>query len=170
MSGTMTLRPQVLLACLLAGCSTGYTSYMPPPPSAAASLQFVNGTTLPITVHLYDDAAECTGRHLLKALKPQEERVVPVPAGKAVAFAITYDVTLDRMPFERIPPGCGVTLSFKPEQGGNYVFRLDSPDAHRCVYRFNDASKVQPSPAAQVPYIKREAVRATSEAGPFCRN
>ncbi len=165
MSGTATLRRQALLVGLLAGCSTGYT---PPPPSAAASLQFVNKTTLPIALYLYDDATECTGRHVMKALTPQEERVVPVPAGKPVAFAITHDVKHDYTPFDRVATGCIETLSFKPELGGSYVFRLDS-DGYRCVYQFSEASKVQQGLGAQVAFVKREALRATSEAGPFCR-
>jgi hypothetical protein len=157
-----------LLAGLLAGCSTAYT---PPPPSEAASLQFVNKTPLPMAVHLYDEAAQCKGRRVLSALKPQEERIVLVPGGRDVAFSIVHDVRVEHRPliqFERIATGCLATLSFKPEQGASYVFRMDS-DVYHCVYQFNEAAKVQQGLAGQVPFIKREAIRATSEAGPFCR-
>ena len=154
-----------LLACLLGACSTGYT---PPPPSAAASLQFVNNTVAPMGVHLYDEAAQCKGRHVLGSLKPHEVRVVLVPSGRDVAFAIGHDVKLDYTPIDRVPSGCVATLSFKPVQGASYVFRMDS-DGYRCVYQFNEAAKAQQGIAAQVPFIKREAIRSTSEAGPFCR-
>jgi hypothetical protein len=155
-----------LLAGGLFGCSTGYA---PPPPSASASLQFVNNTAIPMAVHLYDDAAQCKGRRVLEPLKPQEQRVVPVASGKDLTFSIVHDVKLDyQQPLDRIVTGCVATLSFKPEQGGSYVFRMDS-DGHHCVYLFNEAAKVQQGLAGQVPFIKREAIRATSEAGPFCR-
>lgn len=161
----MTLRARTLLACLLAGCSTGY---VPPPSSASASLQFVNKTPIPMAVHLYDDAAQCQGRRVLEPLKPQEERVVPVAAGKDLAFAIVHDVSHEYPPLDRVVTGCIATLSFKPAQGGSYVFRMDT-DGYRCSYQFNEAAKAQQGLAGQVPFIKREAIRAMSEAGPFCR-
>lgn len=163
---TTTLKLRVaLLAGLLAGCSSGYA---PPPPSSAASLQFVNQTGVPMAVHLYDEAAECKGRRALAALKPQEARVVFVPGDQDVAFAFTHDVKLDYAPFERVAAGCIATLSFKPLQGASYVFRMES-DGHQCVYRFDAAPAGPEGRAAPVAFIKREAMRATSEAGPFCR-
>ena len=154
-----------VLACMLAGCSTGYA---PPPPSAAASLQLVNQTAIPMVAYLYDEAAECKGRRVLAELKPHEQRTVLVPGGQDVAFAITHDLKLDTLPYDRVTTGCIVTLAFKPELGASYAFRMDS-DGYRCVYQFHEASKAKEGLAAQAPFIKREALRATSEAGPFCR-
>ena len=53
-------------------------------------------------------------------------------------------------------------------QGESYVFRMDS-DGYRCIYQLNELSKAKEGLAAQAPFIKRDAIRATSEAGPFCR-
>jgi len=161
---TVPLARCALLAGALAGCSTGYA----PPPSAAASVHFVNNTPLPMALHLYDEASECKGRHVLKALRPQEDREVLVQGGKDVAFAIVHDVKLDYTPYERLATGCMATLSFKPVVDGRYVFRMDS-DGYRCVYQFNEASKSKEEQPAPVAFIKREPARATSEAGPFCR-
>ena len=124
---------------------------------------------MPMAVHLYDEAAECKGRRVLDALKPQEERVVLVPSGQDLAFAIAHDVKLDYSPFpERVATGCIATLSFKPVQGDSYVFRMDS-DGYRCAYQLNELSRAKEGLAGQVPFIKRDAIRAMSEAGPFCR-
>lgn len=160
-------------AIVLAGCATQYVA---PAGGPISTIEFTNEAPKPMSVHLHGGSAECTDRRSAGLVKPESVRKVAVPAGSSFVFTAGVD-TGNPSAFGALGAaggiiaaltykGCTPTIEFVPEANRAYLFRMTS-DGKDCSYQFttqDSNGKVQP-----VMFTAREWIRASTEAGPFCR-
>jgi hypothetical protein len=160
-----------------AGCATPYKE---PTGSNVASIEFIDETSQPMSVHLHGDAKECTDRVNTGGVQPNSRRKVVVRAEQSTAFTVGMDPkglgishmfgALGALLGANTYKGCTPTLDFIPEAGRTYVFRMNS-DASVCSYQFF-ARPLAGQPADEavpVNFTQREWIRASTETGPFCK-
>jgi hypothetical protein len=146
-----------LCALAIAGCASDpQLPYREPKGGPTASVTFRNATPGRTTVAVYEDAAACTVRRQLPALLVGEERTVSVPAGQPLAFTVRYTV-----PNQTPPRYCEVTATFPPRPGGSYAVAVVPQGEKSCTVELAGAE-------AGMQVTLREAVKARTEAGPFC--
>jgi hypothetical protein len=108
----------IVISLALSGCITTFSDVTS---GDAATMHFSNGTYRKMSLFIYDDAAECMGRRVLKPLLgPGEERKLVVPANRELA--LTFANSLD------YHTRCNGTFSFTPLAGKTYEIqtRLES--------------------------------------------
>ena len=158
----------VAVVLSIGGCTTPYQA---PTDPSAAPITFWNDTPLKMSVGIYDGATRCTGRKvLLPLVESGEKRKTTLSTTRDASFSIGQDLntksttTGDTLNIQFI--GCEATLTFKPEQGRQYMYR-QTIENKKCMYQLFDVSQSQEHPIA-VTFKRRNFIRAIDESGPFC--
>ncbi|ASU41000.1 hypothetical protein hmeg3_23660 [Herbaspirillum sp. meg3] len=128
--------------------------------------------------YTYDGPEQCTDRKGLGAIKPNTERTVNVPANKRIVLTVGIDLgfqpaqllmaggAVGGLLMAAVYKGCTPTIDFVPQEGQQYVFRIDK-ELTTCAYHFEIASATNDT-VPPLKYAEREWTRPVGESGPFC--
>lgn len=150
---------------VLAGCVSAHRADDGP---LAVPLSFGNERSKPMSVHLYGGSDDCTTRQpLVPFVQSRETRRTAVMSGQEVTFTVGQDHSLEPSSSGLVQKGCLATLTFRPEQGKSYLFRLFS--AHdTCPYQLSESLR-DGSGGRLTPFLTRTWIRGVTESGPFCK-
>lgn len=167
----------ITIAITISGCATPYKE---PTGDSVASIEFIDETSQPMSVHMHGDSKECTDRTNTGGVQAKSERKLVVPANQDVVFTVGMDPkgTNFALMFGAVGAliaanthlGCTPTIDFVPEVGRTYIFRMNT-DSKNCSYQFyaKPSANQRPEEATPVAFTEREWIRAATEAGPFCK-
>jgi hypothetical protein len=159
----------------------GYAGeYQEPVGDATAKIEFIDDASQKMSIHFYADSKECTDR-TNSGVKPNEQRKLAIVAGQDVTFTVGMDPkgasaalsfgAIGALVGANIFKGCTPTITFHPEAGRNYVFRMNT-DGKDCSYKFYAkpaAEGAQPGEELPVAFGEREWFRAWGNSGPWCK-
>ena len=169
----------------LASCRLTVQPYQEPETGDTAIIEFISEADEIMGVSLYEGSKECTDRLGAGPVEERAAKSIKVSSEENVVFTASMDVGSGMFLFSSgialggafggllvdsaLEQGCSTTLQFSPQAGRHYIFRMFS-DGEGCGYQlFEKPSSDNSNKAKEVSYTKREWIRPTDEAGPFCK-
>lgn len=173
----------LLLIPIISGCQSA--PYQEPKSGPLTTIKFINASQHPMSVQVYEDAAQCTNRHKVGDVVYGAPKIVNVQAGKKMAFtAVIQDAGMGADNQKALVAlggavgaaiaataatsgsnSCLPTIDFVPKEGTKYILKL-SVDGANCKFDFTEDYPSNKPPAE---FTVREWIRPWGEAGPFCK-
>lgn len=159
--------------------------YKEPTDGSLASLTLANDSPDPLDVWLYAEAQECRGRASVGGVKSKSERKLSIRAEQHLSLtaivgidipmatlglvggAIGMLASADSVANTLDAAGCRITVDFSPMAGQAYVLSMRS-DGKTCTHALYEEK--EDGKLAEIPFSKRQSIRANSEEGPWCKN
>ena len=159
--------PLVVPVAFLTSC---YTPYRGVQAEDRATLTVHNATPRKLSVSIYRDATECTGREkLAPMLIGGEERTTYVDTHHELAMSFGQDLGVEGGYHSINLIGCVSAISFTPKPGRSYVLEVGANASNPCALTLDETSASggrHQVPASEVSV--RKYLTPFSETGAFC--
>jgi len=119
-------------------------AYQEPSTGPVATITYKNASSKNLSIALFNQSEECTGRRGLKIIEPGDQRTIKVRAGEDLTFE--YNMSVGHK-------YCRINLRFAPRDGAVYQFNtIDDPEF--CLWRMLAMTTGQPQPVRlqQIPW------------------